>query len=515
MRQAKPGTIYLVGAGPGDPSLVTVRGLELLRSANVVLHDELAPEALLREATGSVEYAGKRGTEPKLKDLTQDAIDQKMIEHARAGRSVVRLKGGDPYLFGRGSEEARVLVREGIPFEVVPGVASPFAAAAYAGFSLTHRDRASSVVFVSATMRDGALFDFSELSGFRGTVCVLMGHRRLAEVCAGLIEKAGRSATARAAVVRAGTRADQHVIEAPLGEIAARDDVRVLKSPVLFFVGDVIGLRDELRFFDTKPLFGKRVLSLRSTQQSSPVAAELSSRGASAVVKPIIETRRMPMSSEHAALFRDGFASFDVLVFTSENAVRRFFEELREANRDLRALGRGVLAAIGRTTARALESFGVVVDLVSDDAHAEGLHASLTTHFEAAGGLAGRRVLVPRAKVAREVLPDALRAAGATVEVLPLYETHPVSGAERDEIGELLDARAVDAVLLTSSSIASAFADLVDASPERAHDLVLASIGPVTTNTARARGLTVDVQAEVATLDGLLDALEAHVAVSR
>ena len=515
MRHAKPGTIYLVGAGPGDPGLVTVRGLELLRSANVVLHDELVPEALLSEATGFLEYAGKRGTAPKVKDLTQDTIDQKMIEHARAGRSVVRLKGGDPYLFGRGSEEARVLARAGVAFEVVPGVTSPIAAAAYAGFSVTHRDLASSVVFVSATMRDGALFDFTELAGFRGTICVLMGHRRLTDVCASLIEKGGRSATSRAAVVRAGTRSDQQVIEAPLGEIAAREDVRTLKSPVLFFVGDVIGLRKELRFFDTRPLLGKRVLSLRSSQQASSVASALAARGATAICRPIIETRRRPLSDAHAALFHKGFAMFDAIVFTSENAVRMFFDELHAARKDLRILGRGMLVAIGRTTARALEAAGAVVDLVSDESNAEGLLTSLAKAFGARGGLAGSHVLIPRARVARELLPEELQHAGATVEVIPLYETVPVSVSERAERASVLDRAAVDVVLLTSSSIASAFADLIDEAPARARGLLLASIGPVTTNSAVARGLSVEVRSEVATLDGLIDALESHVRTQR
>jgi uroporphyrinogen III methyltransferase/synthase len=425
------------------------------------------------------------------------------------GRSVVRLKGGDPYLFGRGSEEAMALVDAGVRFEVVPGIPSPTAAAVYAGFSLTHRDLASSVTFFSATMRDGTLFDFSELSGVRGTLCVFMGHRRLAEVCEGLIREAGRSPDTPTAVIRAATRPDQVVVEAPLGTVASLPAVKALRSPVLFVVGGVTTLRGALRWFDARPLFGRGVLSLRTAQQAAETRRELLGRGARAHSVPLIETRTLELSPADAARL-DAPDAYDVVAFTSENAVDAVFDRLAKQGRDLRAFGRAKLAAIGDATRDALARRGAKVDVLALEAINEGLAAAIA---EALGADVARgRVLLPRARVARESLVTELERRGASVDVVPVYETHARAAAARAELTQLLSTGRVDVVLLTSSSIAEAFADATE--PEERAGLVLASIGPVTTKAAERRGLSVTVTAKKSNLTELLDAVEAYLSSS-
>jgi uroporphyrinogen III methyltransferase / synthase len=511
MSRARAGTVYLVGAGPGDPGLITSRALELVRSADVVLHDELVDDAILAEVTGELEYAGKRGTpdsvpgeRPRERALTQAAIDARVLYHAKLGRSVVRLKGGDPYLFGRGSEEAMALVAAGVPFEVVPGVPSPTAAAAYAGFSLTHRELASSVTFLSATMRDGTLFDFAELRGVRGTLCLFMAHRRLAEVCEALMREAGRSSATPTAVIRAATRTDQVVIDAPLGEVAALLEVQALRSPVLFVVGAVTAQRSDLRWFDGRPLFGRGVLSLRTSQQSAETAREIRRRGARAHCVPLIETRRIEPSVEDAVRLAAP-DRYDVVAFTSENAVDAVFDRLAASGRDLRAFGRARLAAIGDATRDALARRGAKVDIVALESVNEGLAATIQ---QSLGDAAARsRVLLPRARIARESLVVELERAGVVVDVVPVYETHPRAEEARAELAELLRARRVDVVLLTSSSIAEAFADATE--PADREGIMIASIGPITTKTAERRGLSVSVTSEKSHLGALLDAVEA------
>ena len=275
-----PGTVYLVGAGPGDPDLVTVRGLELLEAADVVLHDELVPpELLARVPSARLEYVGKRGTDPAEKQLKQSVIDERMIALARTGKNVVRLKGGDPFLFGRGSEEAQALAAAGIPFEVVPGVTSPLAAAAYAGISLTHRDMASSVVFLSGTTRAKADFDFAELSGHTGSVVILMGLARLRSLASALVSQASRSPATPTAVIQSATRPDQRVVVGTLADIADRVRDAGIGTPALVIVGEVVRLRETMSWFERRPLFGRRVLVPRSESQASRTSALVRRRG--------------------------------------------------------------------------------------------------------------------------------------------------------------------------------------------------------------------------------------------
>lgn len=512
---AQPGTVYLVGAGPGDPELFTIRGDSLVSTADVVLHDALVPPALLRRVRpdADVRFVGKRGDVPAEKQAKQAEIDAELVRLAREGRSVVRLKGGDPFLFGRGSEEAETLANAGVPFEVIPGVASPFAAAAYAGMSLTHRDLASSVTFVSATTRDGALFDFSEIEGVRGTICVLMGVRRLDDVARALARGPHRSDATPAAILHRGTWPAQRVITAPLGDIAHAARAASIANPALLVVGDVVRLRDTIRWFDKKPLFGKRVLVTRPEGQAEQTARLVRLRGAEPIAFPAIVLRDPPDRAAIDAAI-DDLASFDLVAFTSENGVERFLDAMRAKGRDARAFGRAKIAAIGPGTAAAITDRGLFPDIVPKtfigEALAEAVWDGLDRSAFRSDG-APKRVLVPRAKVAREVLPATLRGRGCDVTVLPVYETTGPDPSAARTLIEWLENKAIDVIMLTSSSTADKVCDLLgQRAPALLRDVTIASIGPITTGTATKRGLSVAVTSDVNTTVGLLDALERH-----
>jgi uroporphyrinogen III methyltransferase/synthase len=511
----QPGVVYLVGGGPGDPGLLTVRGAELLAAADVVLHDELVHPALLslvREGT-EIRFVGKRGGDPGVKQATQAAIEEELIRLAREGRCVVRLKGGDPFLFGRGSEEAEALAAAGVPFEIVPGVPSPLAATAYAGISVTHRELSSSVTFLSATTRAGAEFDWAELRGSRGTLCVLMGMRRLEDHCAGLIHAAGRAPETPAAVIQWGTRAEQRVAEGRLDEIAARARAAGLGSPAILVVGAVASLRARLRWFDARPLFGKRVLVTRPAGQAGATADLLRRRGAEPIELPAIEIGAPPDPAPVARAARE-LDGYDVVAFTSENGVAWFFRALDDAGRDARAFGRARVAAIGSGTAAALAPRGIRADIVPASFRGEALAAAILADAAVQARLAAgqpARVLVPRALVAREVLAEILRDAGCEVDIVPVYETRPASAERRDELRAHLASGALDVVMLTSSSTADSVCELLgDDAAERLRGVLVASIGPITTATAEKRGLTVGVTATESTTAGLVAALERH-----
>jgi uroporphyrinogen III methyltransferase / synthase len=502
-------TVYLVGAGPGDADLITVRGLELCESADVILHDELVPSELLaRLSARRLEYVGKRGSDPAEKQLKQSAIDARMIELAREGKCVVRLKGGDPFLFGRGSEEAQALASAGIAFEVVPGVTSPLAAAAYAGISLTHRDMASSVVFLSGTTREKADFDFAELRGHTGSVVILMGLGRLRSLASSLVTLAQRSPATPTAVIQSATRPEQRVVVGTLADIADRVRDAGIGTPALVIVGDVVRLRETMSWFEKRPLFGKRVLVPRSESQASRTATLLRRRGAQPVELPLIAVRpvsdRGPIEAAIGAL-----ASYDAALFTSENTVSHFAAELEARGLDARAFGKTRVAAVGEGTARALRAIGIRADITPPKFRAEALaEVVLDDLGRVLGSTTGARVLLPRARVAREVLPELLRARGVVVDIVPLYETQPASPEARAEIGRLLANGEIDAVLLLSGSMVDSLVELLGKDAhERLRGVTLASIGPITTQAAERHGLTISVTAAESTIESLLDAL--------
>jgi uroporphyrinogen III methyltransferase/synthase len=488
-------TVYLVGAGPGDPGLLTVRALELIAAADVIVYDRLIPDTALDGARPDAEllYAGKEGGGPS---VSQEDIGQLLVEHGAAGREVVRLKGGDPFVFGRGGEEAERLRDAGVPFEVVPGITAGVAAPAYAGIPVTHRDAASAVAFVTGhedPAKPDSVLDWRALAAFPGTLVVYMGVRTLEAISAALIA-GGRSPSQPAAIVERGTLPRQRVVVATLSTIASVATREGIRAPAISVFGEVAALHERLDWLGARPLTDRTVAVTRARAQSSGLAQRLRELGAIVVEAPAI--RIVPIDGPAPEL-----AEYDLVCLTSPNGVRLLFERLRAAGRDARALAGAAVAAIGPGTARALAERGVIADVVPERFVAEGL-------VEALAEIPVTRALIARAAVARDVLPDALRQRGAHVDVLELYQTvsEPLSGRQREAVA------AADYVTFTSSSTVEFFFEQAgDAVAQQAR---LISIGPVTSDALRTRGHEPDVEAERHDIDGLIDALVADAAPS-
>jgi uroporphyrinogen III methyltransferase/synthase len=490
-----PGTVYLVGAGPGDPGLVTRRALDLIASADAILHDRLIPPGVLEGARpdADMRYVGKR---PGGRSMTQDEINALLVELASAGRTVVRLKGGDPFVFGRGGEEAQALAAAGIPFEVVPGVTAGVAAPAYAGIPVTQRDDASAVAFVTGhedPAKAESALDWEALAAFPGTLVLYMGVRNLALIARRLTE-AGRPPEQAAAVIERGTLPGQRVVTGTLADIAERVAEAGIEPPAITVVGEVARLRDTLAWLERRPLFGKRVVVTRARAQASELADRLRTLGASVVEAPAI--RIAPRSAAEVDPAIDRIDEYVLVCLTSPNGAALLFESLERLGRDARDLAGATVAAIGPGTAAELRRRGVVADVVPQRSVAEALVEAL-----AAVPIEGRRVLVARAADARDVLPQALAERGADVEVLALYDTV----AEPLAADQIEAAASADYVTFTSSSTVRYFMQGLNGSfPERAR---VVSIGPVTTRTAREHGIDVHVEAERHDVDGLVEAL--------
>jgi uroporphyrinogen III methyltransferase / synthase len=488
------GIAYLVGAGPGDPGLMTRRSLELIAAADVILYDRLIPPGALDGARPDAElrYVGK---EPGTPALAQEEINSLLVELARAGKRVVRLKGGDPFVFGRGGEEAEALAAAGVRFEVVPGVTAGVAAPAYAGIPVTHREAASAVAFVTGHEDPGRpepALDWDALARFPGTLVLYMGVKNLPLISERLIA-AGRDPDEPAAIVERGTQPGQRTLVDTLAGMPARATTEGIRPPSITVVGPVAGLHDALAWLDARPLHGQVVAVTRARAQASELAARLAELGAEVVETPAIriEPRRLDGELlEVVARMRE----YALVCLTSPNGVRLLFDALAAEGRDARALT-GAVAAIGPGTAAELERHGVRADVVPGRFVAEGL-------VEALGPLSveGRRVLIARAAEARPVLPDALRERGAEVDDVALYETlaEPLTERQREQL-----ARATY-VSFTSSSTVRFFLESGGELPRSAR---IVSIGPVTSKTAREFGLTVHVEAERHDIDGLVEAL--------
>ena len=489
------GRVYLVGAGPGDPGLLTARSLELIAHADVILYDRLIPDSALDGARADAEllFAGKQGGGDS---VPQEQTEATMVSRAREGKSVVRLKGGDPFVFGRGGEEALTLRAAGIPFEVVSGVTAGVAALAYAGIPVTHRGLATAVAFVTGRTGDDSELDWQALAAFPGTLVFYMGVGRLEQIAGSLIA-AGRRASEPAAVVEAGTLPTQRTVSATLQTIAERAHDEGLGSPSITVVGAVAALADQLAWATRQPLAGRTVAVTRARAQASGLAQRLRELGARVVQAPVVRTQPVAGPALDPA-------PYDLICVTSPNAADELFARLAAGGRDARALTGAQIASIGPGTTTALARHGIAADIVPERFVAEGL-------VEALAGARVTRALVARARGAREVLPDALRASGAEVDVLDLYETvvEPLS-AEALEL-----ARAADYITFTSASTVRNF---LSAAGERANGPALSaqtrvvSIGPVTSETLREHGLNVDVQAAEHDIGGLLHALLADAA---
>jgi uroporphyrinogen III methyltransferase/synthase len=507
---ARAGVVYLVGAGPGDPGLMTARSLELIASADAIFHDRLIPPGALAGARPDAKliYVGKSpkdvpGFEYPYRPSTpgtsvpQGEIHERLIEAARDGRSVVRLKGGDPFVFGRGGEEGEALRDAGVEFEVVPGVTAGVAASAYAGIPVTHRDDASAVAFVTGhedPEKSETALDWEALARFPGTLVFYMGVKRLGDNAAALIA-AGRDADEPAAAVERGTMDGQRTVTATLGTLAETVEREGIGAPALIVVGPVVERRETLAWLERRPLHGKRVVVTRARAQASGLAATLRGLGAEVVELPAIRIESR-IESEEVRQAVGSIGKYALICLTSPNGVHLLFKAMDKAGLDTRSLAGVTIAAIGPGTARALAERGIAADILPERFIAESLVESLKT-IE----VGGKRALVARAAEARDVLPDALRERGAEVDVVALYET-----VREEPAPEAVEAAGgADYVTFTSSSTVRNLTEaLGDRFPTTAR---IVSIGPITSEAARAAGLEVAVEAERHDVDGLVEAL--------
>lgn len=499
MRQGK---VYLVGAGPGDYKLITLKGLECIKKADVIVYDRLADERLLRYARPEAEliYVGKAANRHT---MCQDDINRLLVERAAAGQTVVRLKGGDPFVFGRGGEEALYVRAQGLAYEVVPGVTAAVAVPAYAGIPVTHRGLATSFAVITGhedPAKETSQLRWEHLAGSGDTLVFLMGVENLPAITAQLL-RYGRHPDTPAAVIRWGARPEQYVLSATLGTVAAEVARCGLQPPAVLVVGQVAALRERLAWFDTKPLFGKRILVTRAREQASTLTAALEELGASCLEAPVIRLVPPSDTSRLDQAIRD-LGTYDWVIFTSANGVRFFWQRLRQLGRDARAFARARLAAIGSGTAAALADCGLTADLVPGEFRAEGLAEAF-----AAQDLAGRRVLIPRAAVARDVLPAKLAAMGARVEVVEAYRT-TAAATDGARLRDLLQQGKVDVVTFTSSSTVTNLLQLLGSNGAAAlAGVKIACIGPITAAAAADHGLSVAVTAREYTIDGLVQAI--------
>jgi len=479
--------VYLVGAGPGDPDLLTIKGRKVLERADVVLYDALASDRLLDYAPASAEriYVGKKRANH---EMSQEEINALLVEHAQHGRNVVRLKGGDPFIFARGGEEVEALVAAGVTFEIVPGVTVPLGVAAYTGVPLTHREHTSAVTFVTGHRVDA--IDWGKV-GSAETVVLFMGLVNFAEIAREMIAR-GRSANTPAMAVRWATRPNQETIVGTLTTLPGLIAAQGMRPPATIVIGDVVSLRDKFNWFERLPLFGQRIVITRAHRQSRDLAEPLEALGAEVIALPVIEiqppTDPAPLARAMAQL-----ETYDWIIFTSVNGVRRFVSGLD----DIRKL-RAKIAAIGPATAAAVEALHLKADRVPAEYVAESLLEALAND-----DLQGKRILLPRAAVARDVVPIELGKRGAIVDVVEAYRTEaPANLAVRAQ--EVL-ARKPHWITFTSSSTVKTLVAAVGA--KALEGIRLASIGPITSATARDLGLHIDVEAEPHTMAGLVEAI--------
>ncbi len=495
------GKVYIIGAGPGDPGLITVKGAQGITRADVIIYDHLVSEELLGYARKNARliYAGKKGGDHT---LPQDEINRLLVAEAEKGFTVARLKGGDPFIFGRGGEEAETLAAAGIPFEIIPGVTAAVAVPAYAGIPLTHRGLTSTLAFVTGhedPTKEESDIDWQALAGI-GTLVFFMGVKNLPSIATRLIAN-GKDPHTPAALIRWGTTADQETLTGVLADIAAKAAAHGFTPPSLLVVGPVVSLRETLNWFEKRPLFGKGVVITRPEPQAESFAALLHEQGARAIHFPTIQI--VPPESwtalDDALEHLDDYAW---IIFTSANGVRFFFQRLQEQGRDIRALKNIRISTIGPATAVILEKMGVKVDLVPKEYISEGVVKAFQGQ-----DIRGARILLPRAEMARDVIPAGLEKMGARVDVVTVYRTIS-SGRRPEELDSLIKEGKVDVITFTSPSTVTCFQEIMGRDYVLPPRVKIAAIGPVTAAAVHKAGLKVDILQETYTIEGLVAGMQ-------
>ncbi len=497
------GKVYLVGAGPGDPGLITVRGRELLMEAEALVYDYLANPTLVALSPDSCEriYVGKKGGDHTMR---QEEINALLVSLAQDGKSVVRLKGGDPFVFGRGGEEALELVKNGIAFEVVPGITAGVAAPAYAGIPLTHRGLAASALLVTGHEAAGKTesdIDWEGIARSKTTIAFYMGVKNLGSITTKLIE-CGRDPNTPTALVRWGTLPRQETLTGTLGDISERAEKAGFRAPAVCIVGEVVGLRGDLRWFDTRPLHGKRIIVTRSRSSRSSFAEALRRAGADVVEFPTISIEPVGDQGLHVELFPD--TEYDWYMFTSQNAVCRYFEELSEAGKDSRSLAGARIACVGAATANELLTHGIRADVIPERRTSEGLLEKLD-RMDA--DFSKARVCFPCSEIASDTIPEGLSRRGAEVHRIAVYRTVRPEYAPR-EIESVFDPKPDLVTFTSSSTVDNLVSALKDAGREDLQDLVVgAAIGPSTAATARGYGIRLGCESGEANIEELTQSI--------
>lgn len=502
------GTVYLIGAGPGDYKLITVKGRECIEKAHVIVYDYLADEKILRWARPDAEiiYAGKQANKHTMK---QEEINALLVEKGLSGKTVARLKGGDPLVFGRGGEEALACAEAGVPFEFVPGVTSGIAAPAYAGIPVTHRAVATSFAIVTGhedPTKEESGIHWDHLAQSVDTICFVMGVGNLPYITEQLM-KYGRSPQTPVAVIRWGTKASQEVLVSTLEKVAQDVVEAGLKAPAIFMVGDVVALRDSLRWFDKKPLFGKRIIVTRARSQASGLVSRLEELGADVIEAPAIETVPLVLTEDHKSIL-EALSSYAVITFTSAQGVEYFFKALTEMALDVRALHGAKICAIGSATAKALKNHGILTDIMPEDYRAESVVEALRDVVRE-----DMKVLLIQPVIARSVIPEGLRSMGVQLDIIRLYETKQ-SSAGAEVLKKALEGGHVDYITFTSSStVTNTLALLGDEAKALLEKTTIACLGPITAATCVEKGLTPTLIGETFTIDAMVHMILTDAAV--
>ncbi|NLB88937.1 MAG: uroporphyrinogen-III C-methyltransferase [Syntrophomonadaceae bacterium] len=499
----KKGFVYLVGAGPGDPGLFTIKGKTILEKADVVVYDRLVSNQILNWAPANAEliYVGKASGNHA---LPQEEINALLVQKAKEGKIVVRLKGGDPFLFGRGGEEALYVREHGIDFEIVPGITSAIAVPAYAGIPVTHRDNTSTLHIVTGHEKPGkqeSSINWQQLAQGIGTIVFLMGVENLPYIAESLIAN-GKNPETPVALIRWGTLPEQEVLMGTLENIVEKVREANFRPPAVIVVGEVVNLRDSLSWVENKPLWGKRIIVTRARAQASGLVEKISELGGLPIEFPTISIEKEDNYTALLNAFKN-ISNYDWIVFTSVNAVEIFFEEFRKVNMDIRDL-RGIkICAIGPTTRESLEKKCIIVDTMPDEYRAEGIIEELKDKIKP-----GNWVLLPRARGARSVLPEALKQWGAHVNEIYIYKAVAEKRVSKEMFEEIMAGK-VDFITFTSSSTVHNFINIVglDNALRISKKTKLACIGPITANTAKEAGLSIDIVAKKYTIDGLITAI--------